>query len=227
MFQWSKVIKFFGEGCLIQNMGKLYLTFATVSKLPRWQKFKLAIKCLSVFKIILKSSYLLVSSKSFRCLLRVTPSSQVSATIRGKIGDVTFRATIGEMGQDWMEAGWEGKQLKSLKMLESLKVKVLVFGIWNLSICAIILLNGMSWTWPWKIQNKFRTVKVVLIFFLKRKRQELKLAATRFGKLSRQVDQRGFPSPRSARRGSTGHLIETRSDLCSKVQNSPLPRGEY
>ena len=64
----------------------------------------LAIKCLSVFKIILKSLYLLVSSKSFRCLLRVTPSSQVSATIRGKIGDVTFRATIGEMGQDWMEA---------------------------------------------------------------------------------------------------------------------------
>ena len=81
----------------------------------------LAIKCLSVFKIILKSLYLLVSSKSFRCLLRVTPSSQVSATIRGKIGDVTFRATIGEMGQDWMEARWEGKQLKSLKMLESLK----------------------------------------------------------------------------------------------------------
>ena len=106
----------------------------------------LAIKCLSVFKIILKSLYLLVSSKSFRCLLRVTPSSQVSATIRGKIGDVTFRATIGEMGQDWMEARWKGKQLKSLKMLESLKGFFLIFGFWNLSICAIVRLNGMSST---------------------------------------------------------------------------------
>ena len=169
----------------------------------------------------------MVSSKSFRCLLRVTPSSQVSATIRGKIGDVTFRATIGEMGQDWMEARWKGKQLKSLKMLESLKGFFLIFGFWNLSICAIVRLNGMSSTWSWKIPNEFHAVKVVLIFFLKRKPQKLKLAATRFGKLSRQVDQRGFPSPRSARRGSTGHLIETRSDLCSKVQNSPLPRGEY
>ena len=40
----------------------------------------------------------MVSSKSSRCLLRVMPSSRVSVAIRGKIGAVTFRATIGGNG---------------------------------------------------------------------------------------------------------------------------------
>ena len=44
------------------------------------------------------------------------------------------------------------------------------------------------------------------------------ITASKFGKLSRQVDQREVPSPQLAR-GSTGHLIETRSVKVFKTEN--------